>query len=91
MICNFFFFFILFYSSSKGSLAQYLPESRNLLKISDRAKNGRNRYIHKGKTNIINFLEKLPKTKHDIGSFIIDVLLANVSQNNICFYTYKFL
>ncbi|KAE9530486.1 hypothetical protein AGLY_010948 [Aphis glycines] len=28
--------------------------------------------------NIINFLEKLPKSKHDCGSFVVDVPLANV-------------
>lgn len=62
------------YFSSKGSLSQYLPESRNFMKVS-----GRNRFLHKNRENIINFLEKLPKTKHDLGSFQVDVPIANVS------------
>lgn len=70
---------ILFHFSIKGSLSQYLPESRNFLK-SDRSKQGKHRYLHKGKENIINFLDKLPKTKHDLGSFIVDVPMANVSN-----------
>lgn len=62
------------------TLGQYLPESRNLLK-SDSSRQGRNRLIHKGKDNVVNFLSKLPKTKHDFGSFVVDVPFANVSQN----------
>lgn len=73
--CNF--IFIIF--SSKGSLTQYVPECRNFLK-SEKHRSGRNRYLHRGRENIVNFLEKLPKTKHDLGSFIVDVPLANVSQ-----------
>lgn len=71
--------------SSKGSLAQYLPEARNFLK-SDRNKNGRNRYLLNGRDNVINFLDKLPKTKHDLGSFLVDVPLANVCIFDIIFY-----
>jgi len=63
--------------SSQGSLADYLPKSRNLL-ISGLNKNI-NSFIHKGKANILSILENLPKTKHDFGSFIIDVPFASVS------------
>jgi len=63
--------------SNQGSLADYLPKSRNLL-ISGFNKNI-NSFIHKGKANILSILEKLPKTKHDFGSFIIDVPFASVS------------
>jgi len=82
---------ILFHFSVKGSLSQYLPESRNFLKF-DQRKQGKHRYLHKGKENIINFLDKLPKTKHDLGSFIVDVPLANVSIllfNYFFFQSYK--
>lgn len=61
--------------SNPGSLADYMPKSRNLL-ISGQNKNS---FILKGKANIISILEKLPKTKHDFGSFIIDVPFASVS------------
>jgi len=75
----------VFNFSNKGSLSLYLPESRNFLK-SKQKNQQRHRLLHKGKENIINFLEKLPKTKHDLGSFIIDVPLATVS---ILFYFKK--
>jgi len=71
---------IVLYFSSKGSLTQYLPESRNFLK-SDKHKLGKSRFVHKGRENVLNFIDKLPKTKHDLGSFIVDVPLANVSIN----------
>jgi len=67
----------VFNFSIKGSLSQYLPKSRNFLN-NNRNKQERGRYLHKGKENIINFLDKLPKSKHDLGSFIVDVPLANV-------------
>lgn len=35
--------------------------------------------MHKGSDNIINFFNKLPKTKHDLGSFVIDVPFVNVN------------
>ncbi|XP_029344670.1 nuclear RNA export factor 1-like [Acyrthosiphon pisum] len=61
--------------NNKGSLSLYLPESRNFLK-SKQKNQLRLRLLHRGRENIIDFLEKLPKTKHDIGSFIVDVPLA---------------
>ncbi|XP_022175908.1 nuclear RNA export factor 1-like isoform X2 [Myzus persicae] len=58
-----------------GNLADYTPNSQNLL-ISGLNKN-KNSFVHKGKANIISIFEKLPKTKHDFGSFIIDVPFAS--------------
>jgi len=72
----------VFNFSNKGSLSLYLPESRNFL-ISKQKNQLRHRLLHRGRENIIDFLEKLPKTKHDLGSFIVDVPLATVS---ILFY-----
>jgi len=71
------------YFSIKGSLTEYIPKSQNLL-TSDLNKNINN-FIHRGKANVLKFLEKLPKTKHDFGSFIIDVPFASVSLN-VSFY-----
>ncbi|XP_050527451.1 nuclear RNA export factor 1-like isoform X2 [Daktulosphaira vitifoliae] len=68
---------------TKGSLGQYLPESRNLIKIPEMGKIKRSRFLHKGKENIVNFLEKLPKTKHDLESFIVDVPIANAAMVQI--------
>jgi len=59
-------------------LNQYLSESRNFLKF-DQNRQERSSFMHKGKDNIVNFFNKLPKTKHDFGSFVVDVPLANVS------------
>ncbi|XP_060839178.1 nuclear RNA export factor 1-like [Rhopalosiphum padi] len=70
------------FKNVKGSLSQYLHEGRNFLK-SDRNKQGRGRFLHKGKENIINFLDKLPKSKHDLGSFIVDVPLATAAMVQI--------
>ncbi|XP_060870754.1 nuclear RNA export factor 1 [Metopolophium dirhodum] len=61
--------------NNKGSLSLYLPESRNFLK-SKQKNQPRHCLLHRGKENIIDFLGKLPKTKHDLGSFIVDVPLA---------------
>ncbi|KAE9530577.1 hypothetical protein AGLY_011039, partial [Aphis glycines] len=64
------------FKNVNGSLTEYLPESRNFLKTDNHEYE--KSYLHKGKENIINFfLEKLPKSKHDYGSFVVDVPLAN--------------
>jgi len=68
----------VFNFSVNDGLSQYLPESRNFLE-TDSYKDEKRRYLHKGKENIINFIEKLPKSKHDYDSFVVDVPLANVS------------
>lgn len=65
------------YFSHNGNLSKYIPESRNLLVLT--RNNFKNSFLHRGRENILNFFEKLPKTKHDLGSFQIDVPLANVS------------
>lgn len=39
--------------------------------------------LYKGKKEILSLLEKLPKTKHDLDSFFIDVPIANVSLKPI--------
>lgn len=64
--------------SSRGNLLDHSQENRNLLH-STSTKN-ENRFLHRGQENITNFLETLPKTKHDLGSFQIDVPIANVSE-----------
>lgn len=79
---------MLLFFSSEGNLYEYLSESRNLLKF-DQKKVLSNRLIHKGRTNIANVLELLPNSKHDLGSFIVDVPLANVSVDLLT--SYKFL
>ncbi|VVC28362.1 Hypothetical protein CINCED_3A015947 [Cinara cedri] len=74
--------------NSKGNLSQYSADSRNLLKPD---RNKKNRLIHKGRENVINFLDKLPKTKHDMGSFLIDVpaQLIQIVVNGVFAENYK--
>ncbi|CAI6357453.1 unnamed protein product [Macrosiphum euphorbiae] len=68
--------------SLKKSALKYHAESRNFLKF-DQNRHGRRGFLHKGKEDIINFLDKLPKTKHDIGSFIVDVPLETAAMIQI--------
>ncbi|XP_050053013.1 nuclear RNA export factor 1-like [Aphis gossypii] len=72
----------LLFKNVDDSLSQYLPESKNFLK-TDSHKHEKRRYLHKGKENIINFLDKSPKSKHDHGSLIVDVPLANAAMVQI--------
>lgn len=80
----------MFYFSVKGTLNQYLPLNRNLLKSDKNKKSERNCILYTGKQNIVHILEKLPKTKHDFGSFEVDVPWVNVSTYEY-FYLYQFL
>ncbi|KAF0768036.1 nuclear RNA export factor 2-like [Aphis craccivora] len=68
--------------NANGSISEYLPESRNFLK-TNRHNYEKRRYLHKSKDNITNFLDKLPKTKHDHSSFVVDVPLANAAMVQI--------
>ncbi|VVC38388.1 Nuclear transport factor 2,TAP C-terminal (TAP-C) domain,Nuclear transport factor 2, eukaryote,UBA- [Cinara cedri] len=58
---------------SNGNLSKYLSDCRNLLKPDQNKK----RVVHIGKENIINFLDNLPETKHDMVSFLVDVPLVD--------------
>lgn len=58
-------------------MTQYMSGSRNFLMPNINSQ--RKSLVHKGRDNIINFLNKLPKTKHDFGSFVIDAPFINVS------------
>lgn len=68
----------MLYFSSNGHLSKYISESRNLLILTQKTR--KNCFLHRGKENILKIFEKLPKTKHDLDSFQIDVPLANVSE-----------
>jgi len=71
-------FLIMLCFRKKGISNLYLSESRNFLKFNQNRQE-RSSFMHKGKYSIVNFFNKLPKTKHDLGSFVVDVPLANVS------------
>ncbi|CAC5418521.1 NXF [Mytilus coruscus] len=57
---------------SQPKLHDYMPESRNLLKMS-RDPGKRQKVLKKGKLGIVSQLCELPKTTHDYNSFVVDV------------------
>jgi len=60
------------------SVKRYIGESRNLQVIQEYK---RSQLIHQKRVQIVGFLDKLPKTKHDITSFTLDVPFVNVNEN----------
>merc|ERR1711874_317023 len=59
------------------STQSYKEESRNLrLDFIRENVNRRDRHLHQKRLQIIGFLDKLPKTQHDITSFTLDVPFA---------------
>ena len=58
-------------------ICDYRPESRNLsFEPIGNNPPRRDRLLHQKRTQIIGFLDKLPKTQHDITSFTLDVPFA---------------
>ncbi|CAL8107162.1 unnamed protein product [Orchesella dallaii] len=55
-------------------LSIYLGDSRNLHRTPD--KHRKYKLLHQGKQDIIEFLQRLPKTTHDVASFVIDMPVA---------------
>ncbi|KAF0769185.1 Uncharacterized protein FWK35_00007315 [Aphis craccivora] len=72
----------LLFKNVNGSISENLLENSNFLKTS-RQKYENHQYLHRGKENITNFLDILPKTKHYHGSFVVDVPLANAAMVQI--------
>jgi len=58
-------------------LSIYLGDSRNLHRQVD--KHRKYKLLHQGKEDIITFLQRLPKTTHDVAAFVIDMPVAVVS------------
>lgn len=55
----------------------YLPDSRNLQVDSIRSNlTKRDRLLHQKRLQVVGFLDKLPKTQHDLTSFTLDVPFA---------------
>ncbi|ODN05805.1 Nuclear RNA export factor 1 [Orchesella cincta] len=55
-------------------LSVYIGDSRNLHRQPD--KHRKYKLLHQGKQDIIEFLQRLPKTTHDVASFVIDMPVA---------------
>ena len=52
-------------------LSSYIQESRNLLRVEHEKR--RHDMMKKGKLSVVAFLDKLPKTEHDLDTFTLDV------------------
>ncbi|XP_034954266.1 nuclear RNA export factor 1 [Zootoca vivipara] len=59
------------HNHSRSTLAEYFKNSRNVKKLKDPTM--RFRLLKHTKLNVVAFLSELPKTQHDINSFIVDV------------------
>uniref|UniRef100_A0ACB8G7T3 Nuclear RNA export factor 1 n=2 Tax=Sphaerodactylus townsendi TaxID=933632 RepID=A0ACB8G7T3_9SAUR len=59
------------YNPSRGSLSEYFKYSRNVKKLRDPSM--RFRLLKHTRLNVVAFLNELPKTQHDINSFVVDV------------------
>nr|XP_001923961.1 nuclear RNA export factor 1 [Danio rerio] len=56
---------------SKSTLGEYQKDSRNIKRMKDPTT--RYRLIKHTRLNVVAFLNELPKTQHDIASFVVDV------------------
>ena len=62
-------------STGTNKLTQYQVDSRNLNMILQPSK--RLNFLKMGRQKVVEFLNDLPKTSHDLDSFTLDVPLAN--------------
>ncbi|XP_069749949.1 nuclear RNA export factor 1-like isoform X2 [Narcine bancroftii] len=68
-------------NSARSNLADYFKESRNVKKLKDPTL--RARYLKHTRLNVVAFLNELPKTQHDIASFVVDV--STQTNTLLCF------
>ncbi|XP_013192505.1 nuclear RNA export factor 1 [Amyelois transitella] len=59
--------------SPSSRLTSYISSSRNIIKVSERE--SRRRYLKTGRLQVVSFLSELPKTKHDLMGFAVDLLV----------------
>ncbi|XP_062051960.1 nuclear RNA export factor 1 isoform X1 [Lepus europaeus] len=55
----------------RSSLAEYFKDSRNVKKLKDPTL--RFRLLKHTRLNVVAFLNELPKTQHDVNSFVVDI------------------
>ncbi|KAM3824967.1 nuclear RNA export factor 1 [Vipera latastei] len=65
----------------RNSLAEYFKNSRNVKRLKDPSM--RFRLLKHTKLNVVAFLSELPKTQHDVNSFVVDVCAQTNSL--LCF------
>lgn len=56
----------------------YQTDNRNLLRVQDTER--RHRLLRQGNLSVVSFISEMPKTKHDIQSFTVDLSLFTVSN-----------
>ncbi|XP_025771128.1 nuclear RNA export factor 1 [Puma concolor] len=56
---------------SRSNLAEYFKDSRNVKKLKDPTL--RFRLLKHTRLNVVAFLNELPKTQHDVNSFVVDI------------------
>ncbi|XP_053304508.1 nuclear RNA export factor 1 [Spea bombifrons] len=66
---------------TRSSLEPYFKDSRNIKKLKDLSV--RIKLLKHKRLNVVGFLNELPRTQHDLNSFVVDI----VSQSNtlLCF------
>ncbi|CAH0726895.1 unnamed protein product, partial [Brenthis ino] len=60
-------------NSPTTRLNAYISNSRNIARITERE--SRRRYLRTGRLQVVSFLSDLPKTKHDLMGFAVDLLV----------------
>uniref|UniRef100_UPI00398E9EE2 nuclear RNA export factor 1-like isoform X3 n=1 Tax=Pristiophorus japonicus TaxID=55135 RepID=UPI00398E9EE2 len=66
---------------ARSSLGEYFKESRNVKKLKDPTL--RAKLLKHTRLNVVAFLNELPKTQHDIASFVVDV--STQTNTLLCF------
>uniref|UniRef100_A0A8C5WIQ4 NTF2 domain-containing protein n=1 Tax=Leptobrachium leishanense TaxID=445787 RepID=A0A8C5WIQ4_9ANUR len=66
---------------SRSSLGEYFKDCRNLKKLKDPSI--RHKLLKHKRLNIVGFLNELPRTQHDLNSFVVDITAASNTQ--LCF------
>ncbi|XP_067831842.1 nuclear RNA export factor 1-like isoform X2 [Heptranchias perlo] len=66
---------------ARSSLGEYFKESRNVKKLKDPTL--RAKLLKHTRLNVVAFLNELPKTQHDIASFVVDVSMQ--TNTLLCF------
>uniref|UniRef100_A0A8C9PF28 Nuclear RNA export factor 1 n=1 Tax=Spermophilus dauricus TaxID=99837 RepID=A0A8C9PF28_SPEDA len=66
------------HNPARSNLAEYIKDSRNVKRIKDPPT--RFRLLKHTRLNVVAFLNELPKTQHDINSFVVDISAQTVSM-----------
>ncbi|XP_075043746.1 nuclear RNA export factor 1 isoform X2 [Mixophyes fleayi] len=68
-------------NAARSTFAEYFNNSRNLKRIRDQTM--RFKLIKHKRLNVVSFLNELPRTQHDLNSFVVDI---NAQSNTLlCF------